>query len=49
MVQPVMPNQDLPIVLSQYVLSGPQLGHVLPCDNGSYHLFVHLLQVGGEL
>ena len=35
MVQPVVPNQELPIIPSQKVLVRPHIGHVLPCDLGS--------------
>ena len=49
MVQPVMKNQDIPIVPSQEVLGGPKLGHVLPHDTIPYHIFPHSLQVGGQL
>ena len=49
MVQPVVPNQKLHILLSQEILGGPQLVHVLPCELGSYHILVNLLQVGEEL
>ena len=39
MVQPVVTNQEIPIVLSQKALGRPQLGHVLPCELGSYRIF----------
>ena len=48
MVQPVVPNQDIPLISSQKVLSRPQLGHVLPHDIGYCGIFVHLLQVGED-
>ena len=40
MVQPVMPIQKLRLVLSQEVLFGPQLSHVLPHDISFYLIFV---------
>ena len=45
MVQPVVPNQELPIVPSHKVLSWPLLDHVLSREIGSYHLFLNLLQI----
>ena len=35
MVQLIMSNQYLPLFLSQDILGGPQLGHVLPIEVGS--------------
>ena len=49
MVQTVVPNQDIPLTPSPKLLGVPQLGHVLPHELGSYHIFVRLLQVGGDL
>ena len=49
MVQPVVPNQELPIVPPQKVLGSPQIGYFLPCEIGSSHIFVHLFQAGGDL
>ena len=42
-------NQDLPLVLSPKVHGLIHLGHVLPHELESYHIFSHLLQVGGYL
>ena len=44
-----MPNQELPIVLSQKIIGWPELDQVLPNEIVSYHIFVHLLQVYGDL
>ena len=49
MIQPVVPNQDIPLITSYKVLGRPQLGYVLPSDVGSYSIFSHLPQVGGYL
>ena len=34
MVQPVVPNQNLPLIPSKEVLGGPQIDHVLSCELG---------------
>ena len=47
MVQILVPKQDPPCILSQEVLGGPHLVHVLPSDLISYHILVYFLQVGG--
>ena len=49
MVQTMVPNQNVPLVLSQEAIVGLQLGYVLPRDLGSYHILVHFLQFGGYL
>ena len=49
MLQNMIPNYDIPPVPSQYFLSRPQLGHVLPYDLSPYHILVHLLQAGVKL
>ena len=49
MVWNVVPNQELPLVPSQEVLSLPHLVHVLPHELVSYRIFVRPLQVGGYL
>ena len=49
MVQPVVPNQELPLIPSQKILGWPHLGHILPHELGYYYIFVHLLQYGGDL
>ena len=49
MVQTMVPNQNVPLVLSQEAIVGLQLGYVLPRDLGSYHILVQLFQVCGEL
>ena len=47
MVKHVTPKHNLSIIPPQEALGEAQLGHVLPCDIGSYHICFHFLQVGG--
>ena len=49
MIQSVVTNQKITIILSQEVIGGQHLIHVLPHELGSYHIISHFLQVGGEL
>ena len=49
MVQPVVPNHNLPLVLSQEVLGVPQIGNILPSELVSYHIIFQFIQAGGEL
>ena len=41
MVQPVVTNQNIPLVPPQEVLSGLNFGHDLPRDIGPYHILFH--------
>ena len=47
MVQPVVPNQNLPLFPYQNVLGWPHIGRVLPRELIFCQIFVRLLQVIG--
>ena len=49
MVQTIMPNQDLPIVSPQKILSRPQLGHILTCEIVYYHILSSSSKLVGTL
>ena len=47
MVQPIIPNQEIPLVPPQEFLGRPQLDHVLTRDIESYHTLVKFIKVDG--